>query len=194
MNNLSEAKIIMTAVVVIDVQSDFVNRDVLGSPEAEAIIPEVCKLIKNRACGDACLFLTQDTHYADDYLDTQEGKLLPVEHCVAGTEGWKINYDVWEAAKSVSHQYAAVSTVEKPTFGSLALMYDLADVDEQEGLEEIVMVGLCTDICLINNIALAKAFFPETKVTVVERCCAGVTPEKHKAAIEVMKSLQVNVI
>lgn len=184
----------MKALVIIDVQNDFVNSDVLGSPEAEAIIPEVCKLIKNRACGDTCLFLTQDTHYADDYLDTQEGKLLPVEHCVAETDGWKINYDVWKAAKSVSNQYASITTVEKPTFGSLALMYDLADIDEREGLEEIVMVGLCTDICVINNVALAKAFFPETKITVVERCCVGVTLEKHAAAIEVMKSLQVNVI
>lgn len=186
-------KIIMKALIVIDMQVDFINGS-LGSPEAEAIVPEVCKLIKDRACGDTCLFLTQDTHYADDYLDTQEGKYLPVEHCVAGTDGWEIDYDVYKAAKSMTNQYAYVGTVEKPTFGSLALMYDLADIDEREGLEEIIMCGLCSDICVQANVALAKTFFPETKVTVVERCCAGATPEKHAAAIEVMKSLQVNVI
>lgn len=183
----------MKALCVIDIQNDFISGS-LGSPEAEAIIPEVCKLIKNRACGDAALFLTQDTHYADDYLDSQEGKFLPVEHCVAHTEGWEINYDVWKAAKSVSHQYADVITVEKPTFGSLTLVNELVDIDDQSGLEEIIFCGVCTDICVLNNVALAKTFFPEVPVTVVERCCAGVTPEKHAAAIEVMRSLQVNII
>lgn len=183
----------MKALIVIDMQNDFTTGS-LGSPEAEAIIPEVCKLIKNRACGDTALFLTQDTHYADDYLDTQEGKNLPVEHCVAHTDGWEIDYDVWKAAESVARQYASVEFIGKPTFGSLSLMYNLADIDEREGLEEIVMCGLCTDICVMANVALAKTFFPETKVTVVERCCAGATPEKHAAAIEVMKSLQVNII
>lgn len=183
----------MKALVVIDMQNDFISGS-LGSPEAEAIVPEVCKLIKNRACGDTVLLLTQDTHYADDYLDTQEGKNLPIEHCVAETDGWEINYDVWKTAKSMTSQYAYVGTIEKPTFGSLALMYDLADIDEREGLEEIVMVGLCTDICVHASVTLAKTFFPETKVTVVERCCASATPERHTAAIEVMRSLQVNVI
>lgn len=184
----------MKALCLIDIQNDFVSPDALGSPEAQAIIPEVCRLVKDRAYNDTTLFYTRDTHYEDDYFDTQEGKNLPVKHCIMGTPGWDIDYKVGKAICSVQEQYAGVFPIDKETFGSLALMYDLADIDEREGLEEIIMVGLCTDICVINNIALAKAFFPETKVTVVERCCAGATPEKHKAAIEVMKSLQVNVI
>lgn len=184
----------MKALVIIDMQNDFIDPDILGSFEAEAIVPEVCKLIKNRACNDTALFLTQDTHYVDSYLDSQEGKYLPIEHCIDSTEGWKVNYEVYRAVESVARQYADVQFIEKPIFGSLDLMHEFCDIDSQSGLEEIIMAGVCTDICLMTNVVLAKTFFPETKVTVVERCCAGVTPEKHAAAIEVIKSLQVNVI
>lgn len=183
----------MKALVIVDMQNDFTHPDgILSTPEAEKVVPEVCKLIKNRAYNDTVLIYTQDTHYEDNYLDTLEGKNLPIKHCLAGTQSWKVNYDVMRAIDSVMHQYSNVIGIKKETFGSFDLM-DTIDYHAQE-LEEIIFAGVCTDICLIANVILAKTCFPEVPITVVKRCCAGSTPERHEAAIEVMKSLQVNVI
>lgn len=180
----------MKALILIDCQNDFLT-GALGSPEAEKIIPEICKLIKNRAYQDTILFLTQDTHYEDDYLETQEGSFLPVKHCIDETDGWEIDYDIMKAIKSVAKQYYTITSVRKETFGSLDLVKLLIDLEKREGLDEITVCGVVTDICVMNNIALLKTYFPETPITVIERCCAGSTEAKHIAALEVMESLQV---
>lgn len=183
----------MKALCLIDLQNDFTDfNGALYISEAEKIIPDVCKLIKNRAYNDTILITTQDTHYENNYLDTLEGMHLPFKHCIDDTWGWEINYDVARAIDSVARQYAGVTNVEKETFGSFDLMEAIDRYTDE--LEEIIFAGVCTDICLIANVALAKSYFPEVPITVVERCCAGSTPERHVAAIEVMKSLQVHVI
>lgn len=183
----------MKALCLIDLQNDFLSLDgILSTPEAEKIIPDVCKLIKNRAYNDTVLITTQDTHYENNYLDTLEGMHQPFKHCLAGTQGWEINYDVTRAIDSVARQYASVINIDKETFGSFDLMEAIDNYTDE--LEEIIFAGVCTDICLIANMVLAKSYFPEVPITVVERCCAGSTPERHAAAIEVMKSLQIHVI
>ena len=167
----------MKTLIVVDVQNDFVNGS-LGSEEAQAIIPNMKKKIEeyyNR--GDQIIF-TRDTHY-DDYLNTQEGRKLPVKHCIYGSKGWKI-VDGLEVPNC--------SYIEKYNFGTIRWL----NVDEIEG--DIELIGLTTDICVISNALILKATFPETEITVDAGCCAGSTPEKHKAALEAMKSCQINVI
>lgn len=182
----------MKALVLVDMQNDFTDFDgALTTPEAEKIVPEVCKLIKNRAYNDTVLFFTQDTHYKNDYFDTLEGMYLPTKHCIDGTWGWKMNHKVEEAIDAVHTQYYNVTQVEKNTFSSTDLIWELRNVDE---LEEVIFAGVASDICLIANVNLVKTFFPEVPITVVERCCAGSTPERNVAAIEVMKSLQINIL
>lgn len=168
----------MRTLIVVDVQNDFVNGS-LGSEEAQAIIPNVKKKIEeyyNR--GDKIIF-TRDTHY-DDYLNTPEGRKLPVKHCIFGTNGWKVVSDL---------EVPNCRYVNKSTFGILQWrnMTWIGDGD-------IDLVGLCTDICVISNALVLKAVFPKTEITVDASCCAGSTPEKHKAALEVMRSCQINVI
>lgn len=165
----------MKTLIVIDMQNDFVTGS-LGTKEAQAIIPNVKKKIQeyvNR--GDQIIF-TRDTHYSN-YLETQEGKMLPVEHCIYDTEGWEI-VDELEVMNCIY--------VNKTSFGWdgwLKLNY-----------EEIELIGVCTDICVISNALILKAQFPEVKITVDASCCAGVTPGLHEAALKVMKSCQINVI
>jgi len=165
----------MKTLIVIDMQNDFVTGS-LGTKEAQAIVPNVKKKIQeyvNR--GDQIIF-TRDTHYSN-YLETQEGKMLPVEHCIYDTEGWEI-VDELEVMNCIY--------VNKPSFGWdgwLKLNY-----------EEIELIGVCTDICVISNALILKAQFPEVKITVDASCCAGVTPGLHEAALKVMKSCQINVI
>lgn len=174
-------------------QNDFISGS-LGSLEAEGIVPNVCSLIRNEANKDSYLIFTQDTHMPYDYLDTQEGQFLPIEHCLMLSEGWNIHPAIQNFAKEVEDKYYKTKTIGKSTFGSFKLIDFLKELDFQHGLEEITLCGLCTDICVINNLALIKAAFPEVKVKVVECCCAGSTPEKHAAAIEVMKSLQAIIV
>lgn len=183
----------MKALVIIDTQNDFISGP-LGSPEAEDIVPRVCTLIKNRAYNDTILFFTQDTHSPINYLDTQEGKFLPIEHCIDNTEGWKINYKIYEAAMSVANMYDDIRFITKDTFGSLGLIDELAKINLEYDLDSVTLCGLCSDICVAANMVLIKTHFPEVPITVVERCCAGSTPERHHAAIETMKSLQTTVI
>lgn len=164
--------------IVVDMQNDFVTGS-LGTKEAQAIVPKVKKKIKEYYdCGDK-IFFTKDTH-GYFYLDTQEGKNLPVEHCIYGTDGWKI-VDGLEVPNCLC--------IEKLCFG----WTHWKDTIKNDP-DEIELIGLCTDICVVSNALILKATYPEVKITVDASCCAGVTPEKHKAAIEVMKSCQINVI
>lgn len=165
--------------VVVDVQNDFVDQ-ALGTKEAVSIIPSVVEEIRK---DYEKIFVTLDTHEAN-YMDTLEGKYLPVPHCIKGSEGWKLNRDVEEALNGRNALY-----IEKPTFGSFALVQHMTSVLP----DEITLVGLCTDICVISNALLLRAALPNTKITVVEKACAGVTIEKHNAAIEVMRSCQIDI-
>ncbi len=169
--------------VVVDMQKDFVD-GVLGSQEAVAIVPAAVKKIMQ---FDGEIFVTYDTHF-DDYMDTLEGKKLPVPHCIKGTEGWQLNKDIVAALKGKKY-----TPVEKYTFGSVKLP-DL--IKKAAGTEEftVELIGLCTDICVISNALLLKANFPEANIAVDEACCAGVTPEKHNFAVETMKSCQIDII
>ncbi|MBR3624702.1 MAG: cysteine hydrolase [Selenomonadaceae bacterium] len=163
-------------ILVIDVQNDFVD-GALGTKEAVEMLPRLVEKLKNEK--DASLVFTQDTH-KDNYLDTNEGKHLPVKHCIKNTDGWRI-------APALSEFLKKAEVIEKKSFGSTRLPSVVAKYDEVE------LVGLCTDICVISNALLLKAFFPEKKISVDPTCCAGVTPESHNSAIEVMKLCQVDI-
>ena len=168
--------------VVVDMQNDFVD-GALGSKEAVGIVPAVAKKI-NEFDGD--IFVTYDTHF-DNYTDTAEGKKLPVPHCIKGTDGWKLNADVERALSAKKH-----TAVEKNTFGSVDLP---AKIKKAVGKSEfeVELIGLCTDICVVSNALIIKANFPEAPISVDSSCCAGVTPEKHDAALETMRSCQIDV-
>ena len=168
--------------VVVDMQNDFID-GALGTPEAVAIVENVKARIREYDPAD--VFVTMDTH-APNYLETQEGRNLPVEHCIKGTKGWQIRSDI-AALLPDWHIY------EKPTFGSVALAKDIAEIAANEDIE-IEVLGLCTDICVVSNALLLKAHFPEAKLSVRASCCAGVTPQKHEAALETMRSCQIDVI
>ena len=166
--------------VVVDMQNDFVT-GALANPDAEKIIPGIAKYIEN---FDGDVVFTRDTHL-DDYMETQEGKKLPVPHCICGTEGWEIVPELRKYEK-----ISGISPFNKPTFGSTAL----ARCAFKEDYDEIYFCGVCTGICVISNVALVKAFCPETSVKVIERLCACVTPTTHKTAIEAMKTFQVDIV
>lgn len=165
--------------IVVDMQKDFID-GTLGTKEAEAIVPNVKKKIEEyEAAGDEVAF-TLDTHETA-YLDTQEGKNLPVIHCIKGTEGW-------ELAPSLKEFQG--KQFEKNTFGSA----DLGEYVKGREYESIELIGLCTDICVISNALLIKAFLPETPILVDSSCCAGVTPESHGNALDAMKMCQIKVV
>ena len=168
--------------VVVDMQNDFIDGS-LGTKEALSIVEAVKKKILSYPPED--VIATMDTHQ-EDYMDTQEGRNLPVVHCIEGSDGWKIREDIKEILSD-----AAI--YKKPTFGSTALAKDLKKRSLKENIE-LEVIGLCTDICVVSNALLLKAFMPEVKITVDASCCAGVTPEKHLAALETMRSCQINVI
>jgi nicotinamidase-related amidase len=169
--------------IVIDMQKDFVDGS-LGTKEAAAIVPNVIKKIND---FDGKVIYTKDTHY-EDYLETTEGKKLPVKHCIQGTKGHELQEDIHELCKK--NQSAIY---EKVTFGSSEMAKELQK-EFKNSLEEIELIGLCTDICVISNALMLKAFFPETKIVVDASCCAGVTVETHKNALEAMKMCQIEVI
>ena len=163
--------------IVIDMQNDFISGS-LGSNEAQAIVPNVKKKIEEyKARGDEIIF-TRDTHQSD-YLETNEGKHLPVKHCINGTYGWII-------ADAVN--YPEYKHINKHTFGYTLWNYEF---DE---LEDVELVGLCTDICVVSNALILKAQFPNANITVDASCCAGVTPESHQAALTTMSMCQIQVI
>lgn len=161
--------------IVVDMQKDFIDGS-LGTGEAQAILPLVKKKIEEYQKRKDEIIFTRDTHQPD-YLQTNEGRNLPVEHCIYGTDGWKI-YEGLEVP--------GCSYIDKPTFGWLHW--------EDREFEEVELVGLCTDICVVSNALILKAAFPEIEITVDAKCCAGVTPESHKAALETMKMCQVKVV
>lgn len=164
--------------VVTDLQTDFVD-GALGTKEAQAIIPTVCAKIQN---FDGEVVFTMDTH-TSQYPETQEGKKLPVPHCIRGTDGWQLDRRVQPLSEGCR-------IIEKPAFGSVELAKYVAD----GGFEEIEVIGLCTDICVISNAMLLKAFLPEVSITVDSACCAGVTPESHQKALDVMRSCQITIV
>lgn len=169
----------MKILLVIDMQNDFID-GALGTKEAVAIVPRVKEKINlYRKNGDAVIF-TRDTH-GENYTETMEGKNLPVPHCLKGTKGWEISSELNVADSEI---------IDKPTFGSTELaehLKTLADVDEIE------LVGLCTDICVISNALLIKATMPETKIAVDSNACAGVTPGSHENALSAMKMCHIEI-
>ena len=167
--------------VVVDMQNDFID-GALGTKEAVAIVPNVKAKIEG---FEGSVLFTRDTHF-EDYMDTQEGHNLPVPHCIKGTEGWEIRSEL-EALRTTE-------AIDKLTFGSSELPEVIAKLNKENPIESIIFVGLCTDICVISNVMVTKAFFPEIPVIVDAACCAGVTPESHKNALEAMKVCQVQVV
>lgn len=169
--------------VVVDMQNDFIDGS-LGTAEARSIVKNVVNKIKD---FDGEIFYTRDTH-RDNYLNTLEGRNLPVIHCVEYTEGWKIKQEVMAASEGKQ-----VIVIDKPTFGSLELTQRIAE-DLTDPLESITLIGLCTDICVISNAINLKSRFWETPIIVDSSCCAGVTPQSHANAIEAMKMCQITII
>ncbi len=176
----------MNVLVIVDVQKDFIT-GALGTKEAEAIIEP---LIKKIYSFDGIILLTKDTH-DKNYLSTQEGKKLPVEHCIKGTPGWEIDSRVMEAVKEKRLDY---KIFEKDTFGSMSLGEYIVKLYNEGKVEQIEFVGICTDICVISNALLVKTMLPEVPIRVDAACCAGVTPETHEAALIAMKSCQIEII
>lgn len=169
--------------VVVDMQNDFIDGS-LGTPEALAIVENVKKKISQY--DQENIFVTMDTH-EENYLETQEGRMLPVVHCIRGTEGWRVRRDIAELLPS-AHIY------EKPSFASLRVARDIADMTVGRNDIEIEIIGLCTDICVVSNALLLKAVMPEVPITVDPSCCAGVTPESHEAALTTMRMCQVRIL
>ena len=164
--------------LVVDMQNDFID-GALGTAEAEKIVP----LVKEKIEGfEGSVLFTRDTHF-DNYMETQEGKRLPVPHCIKGTEGWQIRKEL-DALRTTE-------AIDKLTFGSSELGQLLVKKNEEEPIESITVIGLCTDICVISNALLAKAFLPEAEIRVDAKCCAGVTPQSHENALNAMSVCQI---
>ena len=168
--------------IVVDMQKDFID-GALGTKEATGIVDSVVEVIKS---FDGEVIYTKDTHF-DNYMETQEGKKLPVPHCIKDSEGWQLHAKVQEVVKETERVF------EKVTFGSKELARYLEQENDKEAIEEITLIGLCTDICVISNAMLLKAFLPEANIRVVEHACAGVTVESHNNALEAMKMCQIEV-
>lgn len=178
--------------VVVDCQNDFIS-GALGSDAAKAIVPNVVKKIKEYdAYPEHYIYFTRDTHH-DDYLKTDEGMWLPIPHCLENTHGWEINPDILEAAEGTLHEF-----IDKPRFGSFNLSSQILLRTNPlcgDGKANVEICGLCTDICVVSNALMIKSSMRNgVSVTVDSQCCAGLTKEKHEAALEVMRSCQINVI
>ena len=167
--------------VVVDMQNDFID-GALGTKEAVAIVPHVEEKIRT---FDGTVLFTRDTHETW-YLGTQEGKKLPVPHCIRDTEGWQIRSELDALRKT--------KPIDKETFGSTDLAGELVAMNEDEEIESITVVGLCTDICVISNALLVKASLPEVPIIVDAKCCAGVTPESHENALKAMEVCQIEIV
>ena len=168
--------------IVVDMQKDFVD-GALGTKEAVAIVPNVVKKINE---FDGEIIVTYDTHF-EDYMETSEGKNLPVPHCIKDTEGWQLDKNVANALEGKEY-----TVVEKITFGSVDLPDFIEEKTEGENFSA-ELVGLCTDICVVSNALVLKANFPEAEISVDSAACAGVTPETHEAALTTMKMCQIAV-
>ena len=161
--------------IVVDMQNDFIDM-ALGTPEAVAILPAVKARIDAYAAAGHEILYTRDTH-EENYLDTPEGKKLPVKHCIRGTRGWQIAEGLYLDGCRI---------IDKPNFGWPHW--------QEEALEDVELIGLCTDICVVSNALIIKATFPEAAVKVNSACCAGVTPESHTAALMTMKMCQIDIL
>ena len=181
----------MKLLAVIDMQNDFVD-GALGSPDAQAIVPNVCNKIFDNANKDTILIYTYDTH-GSDYMNTLEGYNLPVPHCVVGTEGWEINPEVKQAIEFDYKEFAKVNYFCKKTFGGEMGAW-LNAIEDSTKIDEIEICGLCTGICVLSNAIILRAMFPNAEITVDSSCCACVTPESHKNALEAMKLCQIDII
>ena len=168
----------MKYLIVVDMQKDFITGS-LGSEDAQKIVPYVVEKVK---AFDGKVVFTRDTHFAD-YMSTQEGKKLPVMHCIKDTDGWQICDELKDYANDV---------VDKITFGSVDLPGIVKDYGDE--IDEIELCGLCTDICVISNAMILKSTFPETKIVVDSKCCAGVSVESHNIALDAMKAVQIEVL
>jgi len=168
----------MKILIVVDMQKDFIDGS-LGTPEAVAIVPAVIEKIKQYESDANHIIYTKDTHF-EDYLETREGRNLPVRHCIKGTPGHDIPAEILRSHETV---------FEKLTFGSVELISYLKSIE----FDSVELIGLCTDICVVSNALMVKANFPEIEVSVDSSCCAGVTPETHEAALTTMKMCQINV-
>lgn len=168
--------------VVVDMQVDFISGS-LGTPEAVSIVDNVIAKIKEYPTEN--IFATRDTH-PENYLETQEGQNLPVIHCIKDTAGWEIDANVQTALKNAI-------VIDKPTFGSTVLAETIAQIAQTEEIE-VTLIGLCTDICVVSNALLLKAYLPEVKLNVVANCCAGVTVESHLAALRTMQMCQIHIL
>lgn len=168
--------------IVVDMQNDFVT-GALGTAEAQAIVPDAVQ--KAEGFSGEVIF-TRDTH-GPDYLKTQEGKNLPVEHCIKDTAGWQIIPELQSIAERGRF-------FDKPAFGSTELMEYLHAEHIKEEIREITLIGLCTDICVISNAMLLKARLPEMVIKVDAACCAGVTPKRHENALDAMRACQIEIV
>lgn len=171
----------MKYLIVVDMQKDFVT-GVLGTKEAQQILPAVTAKVQ---AFDGRVIFTRDTHQ-DNYMETQEGKYLPVPHCIQGSEGWQLMDPLEELRRAKN-----LTVYDKVTFGCPELARDLVRANEQEPIESIELIGVCTDICVVSNALVIKAHLPEVPVYVDPACCAGVTPEAHQAALATMRSCQI---
>lgn len=171
----------MNLLIVVDMQNDFINGS-LGTKEAQAIVPAVKARILEAMEDRWQVIFTKDTH-SIDYLKTQEGKNLPIKHCLRGSDGWQLHPELQDLS-------IGSSIFEKGSFGSL----ELAEYVSSLNPDAIEVIGLCTDICVVSNVALLKAYCPEVPMSVRASCCAGVTPEAHEHALATMKSLQVEIL
>lgn len=167
--------------LVIDAQKDFVT-DALRNEDAIKAVPNIVELCNRAKENKIPIWFTRDTHYSD-YLESSEGKKLPIEHCLIGSNGWEIIDEL--------KPFATDKIIDKPTFGSTLLGVEIASIPN---LKHIYVAGFCTDICVISNILLIKAFRPDIEIHLVKDCCAGLTPEKHAAAISVAESCQTDII
>lgn len=167
--------------IVVDMQNDFID-GALGTSEAVSIVPNVRKKIEE---FDGLVIFTRDTHM-DNYLETQEGKNLPVPHCIKGTKGWEIREELDKLRKT--------EPIDKVTFGSSELGPVLNKINDENPIESLTFIGLCTDICVISNVMIAKAYLPEVPVIVDASCCAGVSIKSHENALAAMEVCQVKVI
>ena len=182
----------MKILIVVDMQNDFITGS-LGSLLTQSIVPNVTERVRKAMIDNEAIIFTQDTHSAD-YLSTPEGAKLPVEHCIVGTEGWKIIPKLIDVQDEC--EYIDYAIIEKPIFGSVKLMEFLNENWDFNGLDipEIEFCGVCTDICVVSNALMAKSYFPNAKISVDPNCCAGTSINNHLSAIDVMRSCQIDII
>ena len=171
--------------IVVDMQNDFIDGS-LGTAEAQAIVPAAVERIRRAREDGETIIATLDTH-GENYLDTPEGRKLPVRHCIRGSEGWQIRPEILRAMGDAA-------LVEKPTFGSVRLPELIREAVGDGADARIELIGLCTDICVVSNALLLKAHFPEAEIAVNRACCAGVTPANHEAALVTMASCQIDIV